>query len=1327
MSLLNVDSLKAVSGDTILIQSNLEMAPGKTFNAAGTGTSTVTIDNISGLPTAVIGKPYTISFVASTSLATSGGSITDFYVIRPDGIIDSVTAPANTGTASASYTLAGTYVTGSSGGTLDIIKVRARDSNGNVSAWTTKTVTLIQVNVLAPTISVANSTAVAKTGLNVTVGGIALSQAGYVGSSARIEWEVRSQAGGNGSVLASGTVNNPSSGTYSLNSGAVSSLQKNTQYFFRARHIDATYGDGAWGEADFTTLEIAFSSTFPTVVAPNQSLSVALTNNTPTQTYTATSSLAGTQPGISGSTLTYTVPLLATGSFTITVSAGGFSVTQTLSVSTVTVNAPSSVTIAGGVTNVPASFTISTSALALSSSTVSDTLSDIQWRIRASSGSTVDAASGINAGSSTSGVSINAVSSLLPNTAYILYVKHVGTTYGPSAETQVSFTTLDFSISGAQPSATSMYTGGTHTFALSTATTSPSFSAALTDSALGTVTVVGRAVTVSPTSAGTNALTVTLGGISKSFSFTVQSVGLDAPTITGITSDLGLTNNSFTASGMTRSLGIAIPTHLTWELFSDSACTKLAWTSGEVAVGTVTSNAATQTLTFSSPITPITPILMGGNYYLKVKWEDSTYGYSSPSNALTLTMLDIKVGGVTALAAYEGQSKAFSLDNTSITYTATVATISGTTVTYAAAVGATSGSFTVSSKGFTQTFNVTIQDVSVVTPTITVTGLNASNQITAYADVAVASSAFAISPSAVTGVSDTLASATLTLLDGTTSVWTDTGLTATIPATTFVFDKRYTLQLKHTGSKYGDSANAAQVVTFNAFRVTGASSVDTGNTATYTISGYNSSTVYTLSVSSGGGSVSAIGSDGTFIYTPGSVGGIYTLTATASGASASIFVNVSGRNNIGTAGTLGFGVGVYPGTLPIGMAEMSGCTDKANDNYGNYQYTDGSIMVYIPKFYYRWGISGTTPTALYTLYGDNSIEIKPASAYADETAANADGWGLHRAFIDGGVEKDGFWVDKYQWSATGTSPNKVASSVKLGNPLAMGYTNLFATVTANGQTPANAPYGAFAVAKTRGSSFFPYSVFQFNAMAMLSLAHAQACKVVNTAPATVCAWADLGLITSTSPGNFPKGCTTNTFSNHNDSTITFTGANNNYVSKAGSGVPFAKITHNGQNCGVADLVGNADEFAPGFTCDGTNFYVLKRSVAMRTLTGGTTVATDAWGSLGIAANYDSVGETLSMSAAGSVGNGNARAFSNQIIPGSAHALSCAGIPIATSPSGLAIFGNDQIRYHKTNDIATIVGGSTMSTAHYTGMWCITFGSRTYGAWNMGGRSGLYPA
>lgn len=280
------------------------------------------------------------------------------------------------------------------------------------------------------------------------------------------------------------------------------------------------------------------------------------------------------------------------------------------------------------------------------------------------------------------------------------------------------------------------------------------------------------------------------------------------------------------------------------------------------------------------------------------------------------------------------------------------------------------------------------------------------------------------------------------------------------------------------------------------------------------------------------------------------------------------------QNNIGVPGEAGFGVGIYPGTLPAGFTALAGSHIPTSDTYGNYSYSDGSIMCWIPKFYYRIG-SPLSPR--YAVYGLNAIDIASAYDFKNETEANAAGYALHRAFIDGGVTQNGFMYDKYLCSKNGD----IASSIKNGLPLssASGH-NPFSGLT--GIT--NAYYGAIDAAKTRGTSFFCSSRFQFAALALLATAHGQAAT-----SSTYCAWYDSGLTK-----NFPKG-NNNYLTDYNDSTVkwesdgyTTSGAASAKTGSAGygggAGNIFAKSTHNGQACGVADLNGNMWEINIGMTC-----------------------------------------------------------------------------------------------------------------------------------------------
>jgi hypothetical protein len=298
-----------------------------------------------------------------------------------------------------------------------------------------------------------------------------------------------------------------------------------------------------------------------------------------------------------------------------------------------------------------------------------------------------------------------------------------------------------------------------------------------------------------------------------------------------------------------------------------------------------------------------------------------------------------------------------------------------------------------------------------------------------------------------------------------------------------------------------------------------------------------------------------------------------------------ILESESGENKIGNPGEAGFGVGFCPESkLSANMTPLAGCAVIGHDDYGNYQYQDGSIMVWIPRFYYRIG-HVSNPT--YGTYGVNSIDIKGIDTYVSEADANADGYALHRAFIDGGATKDGFFIDKYMCSKNAWGTGQIASSIKNGLLISIAAEhNPIADLTA---CAGNFYYETIKAAHARdgvdgaensNSVFHVVSRFQYSALAMLAMAHAQASS--NT---TNCAWYDAIY-------NYPKGCNNNAFKDYDEvSNGAGSGDDLLYVTdgysncgKTGSGVPFAKSTHNGQNCGVTDLNGLMYEVTIGATC-----------------------------------------------------------------------------------------------------------------------------------------------
>ena len=291
------------------------------------------------------------------------------------------------------------------------------------------------------------------------------------------------------------------------------------------------------------------------------------------------------------------------------------------------------------------------------------------------------------------------------------------------------------------------------------------------------------------------------------------------------------------------------------------------------------------------------------------------------------------------------------------------------------------------------------------------------------------------------------------------------------------------------------------------------------------------------------------------------------------------------KQTIGVQGEIGFGGGLYGGDPAdleaIGLSPMPNNDDPTNENYGSYQHTSGSVMLFIPAFCYRIGGS-SAPS--YSRDGDNALEIRDASL------GEGNGWILHRAFIDGGKEKSGFFIDKYLCSKDSTG--ELAISVKNGNPI----------ITASSYTDINsspmpgcvgAVYDAITLSKARGEAYACVSVFQWSAIAMLSLAHGQAAKSTKE-----CAWFDSSYQT-----NFPKG-NNNGLVDIDDSSVTFTSiGNREETSLTGSASNLAKTTHTGQIWGITDINGNKWQPLLGWKNPSSKLIMLaKESVRMHDFT-----------------------------------------------------------------------------------------------------------------------------
>lgn len=400
-------------------------------------------------------------------------------------------------------------------------------------------------------------------------------------------------------------------------------------------------------------------------------------------------------------------------------------------------------------------------------------------------------------------------------------------------------------------------------------------------------------------------------------------------------------------------------------------------------------------------------------------------------------------------------------------------------------------------------------------------------------------------------------------------------------------------------------------------------------------------------------------------------------------------------DKIPQAGDVGFGVGVYPyDSSSLGLFPMPGCTDKKSVNYGNYANATNDVFVFIPKFWYRTG-HPDSPT--YNSYGENAVEIR--FDFANTSEAISAGFKLHRAFIDGGLEKTGFFIGKYLASRSGTT----VEVKRFGKPI-----SLFNGATFTNSVGLPSCTGIYAdalpLSKTFGDDFATTSAFMYGALLLLSLSHGQSStSVVN------CAWYDVS-----GTMNYPKGCNLN-LKDVNDPNVIFTTCGDSGDAAkplTGSGVPFDKTTHNGQSCGVVDLNGTLWEAGLGVTTtgasavdaastiDGQNLYVLKESVRLADLTNGFNSGNHAWGAaVHLGDLYDVVASPVSLAPATAIsywGNGTNTVFNSTSLD--------TVLPQQTgvSAAGTNLFGQDYMERWTQRNLFMLFG-CNWNSGSYAGL------------------------
>jgi len=410
--------------------------------------------------------------------------------------------------------------------------------------------------------------------------------------------------------------------------------------------------------------------------------------------------------------------------------------------------------------------------------------------------------------------------------------------------------------------------------------------------------------------------------------------------------------------------------------------------------------------------------------------------------------------------------------------------------------------------------------------------------------------------------------------------------------------------------------------------------------------------------------------------------------------------------SIGIPGTAGFGVGVAP-ELPDGMSPLPGTNSVLSPEFGNYQYSDGSICCFVPTYFYKYG-TGSNGLSV------NQVDIKPYSFFNSVAEANANGYTVHRAFYNGGVLRRGYFLDKWHNSANGT----VASSLKNGIPISSATRGtLIGQDFASLGVAANYS-GAIDLAKKRGPGWHCATLFQFTAVALAQLAHGQA-----STNSTYCGWYDPAGVT-----NFPKGYNNNAYKDHLDATVIYQpdGSGTTCGLTGSASIP-SKVSHNGQECGVMDLNGLVYNIALGLTSDGTNYYILKPDVNISALTSGASLSTDVWGASSYAANYTNVGSSYGAMDNAAVNKimGSANQVLSEDVSGLGWEMTGAGIPLLNGVGGSNMFGNDYFYPKLVSALCPVVGGRWNSTAS-AGCWALILDtSRANANFGVGLRSALY--
>jgi hypothetical protein len=620
----------------------------------------------------------------------------------------------------------------------------------------------------------------------------------------------------------------------------------------------------------------------PSTVAAGQSASFAITNFDSLTTYELAATL-GTA-ALSGENVVFTAGTTGgTGGFTINGRTVALTITSSGGVTTPSINSPTAdSSISSG--------SIAVTSTSFANSGVVDTHQSSSWQVATDNAFNTVVAS--IADSATNKTSWTATG-LLANTTYYVRVKHTGAALGASNwSAGLRFSTTDITLAGP----TTMNASQSATWTISNYDSSMTYNLS---ASTGTATRSGNTITYTAgASAGTGGFVV--NGKVAAVTVTVASSTVNTPNITSPTNGSAVSSGSLSLTSSTFSNTGSADTHQssTWQLASDSAFNTLVTNATGPAFKT----------SWTATNLPVNTTL-----YARVKYTGAAIGDSAWSTTVQFSTNDITLSGPSTLATNQSGNWTITNYDSAMTYNVSASTgtvtRSGNTVTYTAGTTAGSGGFTVNGKSVAVT--VTIAASAPNTPNITSPSNGGS---VSSGSLTLTSSSFGN-----TGTPDTHQSSSWqvssdagfsTLL---VNVSNSTTNKTSVTATGLLANTSYYARVKHQGVTLGDSAWSTTVqFSTNDITLSGPSTLTTSQTGNWTITNFDSATVYTVAATVG--TVSRSGNTVTYIAgTTGGTGGF-----TINGKTVSVTVTaVAGVINTPVIATPSNGSTVSSGTLTL--------------------------------------------------------------------------------------------------------------------------------------------------------------------------------------------------------------------------------------------------------------------------------------------------------------------------------------------------------------------------------------------------------------------------